>query len=70
MYVCVLQGQKEGLRQQVLEVSNAGNQQGMGLLPKAAETELHLEARSLSQFISFKIGAVPNGHVPTSIIWS
>lgn len=25
---------------------------------------------TFSQFISFKIGAVPNGHVPTSIIWS
>lgn len=68
--VCFLQGQKEGFRQQVLSVSNTGDQQGSGTLPKAADTELGLEARTFSQFISLKIGTVPNGPAPTSIIWT
>ena len=42
----VLQGQKEGFRQQFLSVSNTGDQQGSGTLPKAADTELGLEART------------------------
>lgn len=67
---CVLQGQTEGFRQQVLSVLNTGDQQGSRTLPKAADTELGLEARTFSQFISLKIGTVPNGPVPTSIIWS
>lgn len=70
MYACVLPVQKEGFRLQVLAVSNTGDQQGLGPFPKGAETELHLEARTFSQFISFKIGSVPNGHMPTSILWS
>ena len=69
-YVCVLQGQKEGFRQQVLAVSNTGDQQQSGPLPKAADTELGPEARTFSQFISLKLRALPNGQVPTSIIWS
>ena len=43
---------------------------GRGALPKAGETQLGLEARTFSQFISLKLGAVPNGRAPTSIIWS
>lgn len=70
MYVCVLPVQKEGFRLQVLAVSSTGDQQGLGPLPKGAEIKQHLVARTFSQFISFKIGSVPSGHMPTSILWS
>lgn len=60
-YMCVLQGQKEGFRQQVPAVSSTGHQQGWEPLPKAGETQLGLEAKTFSQFISLKLGAVPNG---------
>ena len=68
--VRLLQGQKEGLGQQLLAVANSGDQQGLGPLPEAADPELGPEARHFSQFISLKMGAVPNGQLPTSIIWS
>lgn len=59
--MCVLQGQKEGFRQQVPAVSSTDHQQGWGPLPKAGENQLGLEAKTFSQFISLKLGAVPNG---------
>lgn len=42
----------------------------LGALPKAADIELLLDILTFSQFISFRIGAVPSGQVPTSVIFS